>query len=141
MIKQGDKVTLHFALKLDDGELVDGNFGKPPATLVVGDGTLFNGFEACLMGMNVGDTGSFTLPPEKAFGTHNEQNLQQFNRGQFAGMVLEEGSVVSFADAAKAELPGVIVEIDGDDVTVDFNHPLAGKTLQFDVEIVEIESQ
>lgn len=138
MIKDGSEVTLHFALRLDDGELVDGNFGKQPATLTIGDGTLFNGFESNLHGLDVGDTGSFTIAPEQGFGHHNEQNIQRFNRGQFAGMVIEEGAVVSFADAAKAELPGVIVEVDGDDVVVDFNHPLAGKTLTFDVEIVEV---
>lgn len=141
MIKQGDKVTLHFALKLDDGELVDGNFGKPPATLVVGDGTLFNGFESCLIGMDKGDTGSYQIPPEKAFGQPNEENIQTFKRGQFAGMSLEEGMVVSFADVSKSELPGVVAELDGDDVVVDFNHPLSGKTVVFDVEIVEVEAQ
>ncbi len=140
MIKQGDKVTLHFALKLENGDLIDGNFGKQPATLVIGDGTLFNGFETSLLGMGVGDIASYSISPDKGFGDHNPDNLQTFKRGQFAGMVLEEGAVVSFADVAKSELPGVITEIDGDDVTVDFNHPLAGKTIEFDVEIVEVES-
>lgn len=138
MIEKGSKVSLHFALRLDDGELVDGNFGKAPATLVIGDGTLFNGFEANLLGLDMGDTGSFTVTPEKGFGHHNEDNIQRFKRAQFTGMVLAEGTVMSFADVSKSELPGVIIELDGDDVVVDFNHPLAGKTLQFDVEIVEV---
>lgn len=138
MIQHGSKVSLHFALRLDDGELIDGNFGKPPATLVIGDGTLFNGFETVLMGMDVGDTGSFTISPEKGFGQPNDANIQRFKRAQFAGMALAEGTVMSFADVSKSELPGVIIELDGDEVVVDFNHPLAGKTLQFEVEIVEI---
>lgn len=141
MIQQGSEVSLHFALRLDDGELVDGNFGKAPATLTIGDGTLFNGFEAKLIGMNVGDTGSFNIAPEQGFGQPSDDNIQVFKRAQFAGMVLEEGLVISFADAAKAELPGVVAAVDGESVTVDFNHPLAGKTLHFDVEIVEVKSQ
>ena len=141
MIETGDKVSLHFALKLDDGSLIDGNFGQPPATLVIGDGTLFNGFEARLLGLGIGDTGSFEIPPAKGFGPHNQANIRRFKRGQFSGMALEAGAVIAFADVSEAELPGVVVDINNNTVTVDFNHPLAGKTLTFDVKIVKVEKR
>ena len=139
-IDQGTKVTLHFALKFSDGEIIDSTFEKEPATLEVGDDNLPANFEAYLMGMTAGETGSFEVPPEKAFGQHNPSNVQTFKRHEFsADMVLEKGVMISFADARQSELPGVISRVEGDEVEVDFNHPLAGRTLTFEVEIIDVE--
>jgi FKBP-type peptidyl-prolyl cis-trans isomerase SlpA len=134
------KVTLHFALKLaDDGALVDSNFDKAPATFVFGDGSLLPNFERKLLGLKKGASAEFTVLPEEAFGQPNPNNVQVFKRAVFAAdMDLHEGLVISFADASKAELPGVIKQIGADQVTVDFNHPLAGHTLIFSVRIVEV---
>ncbi|MDA9367014.1 hypothetical protein N9R10_05165, partial [Pseudomonadales bacterium] len=75
-----------------------------------------------------------------AFGEHLEANMQRLRRGQFpVNMVLTEGLMMSFADKTDSELPGVINKIQGDSIEVDFNHPLAGKDLIFDVAIVEVE--
>ena len=80
------------------------------------------------------------VPPEKAFGQHNPSNVQTFKRHEFsADMVLEPGVVVSFADARQQELPGVIKRVEGDQVDVDFNHPLSGHTLNFEVKIIDVE--
>ncbi|MDF1762262.1 MAG: peptidylprolyl isomerase, partial [Oleibacter sp.] len=79
------------------------------------------------------------VPPQEAFGQPNPQNMQEMKRKDFPlDMPLSPGLMVSFADAQGAELPGVIDKIDGDWVMVDFNHPLAGKSLLFDVEIIEV---
>ena len=79
------------------------------------------------------------MPPEKAFGQPNPQNMQSMKRSDFpVDMPVSSGLMVSFADAQGAELPGVISEIEGDWVTVDFNHPLAGKELIFKVQILEV---
>lgn len=140
-IAQGLKVTLHFSLKLDDGQVVDSNFAGKAASLVIGDGNLPAGFEQFLLGMQAGETGSFTVSPEHAFGQINPNNVQEMKRSTFnSDITLEEGMIVSFADAAKTELPGVIKRFDADKVVVDFNHPLAGKTLQFDVQIEKVEA-
>ena len=78
--------------------------------------------------------------PEEGFGQPNDNNLQTIKRDQFdAGSELEEGMVFSFADAAGGELPGVVKTFDADEVTVDFNHPLAGRTLSFRVAIHNVE--
>lgn len=139
MIQENATITLHFALRLDSGETVDSTFDKAPATLTIGDGNLPPGFERHLLGLAVGDHRTVRVEPEDAFGQHNAQNLQTFKRDQF-GAELEAGMVMSFADAGNNELPGVIADIEPDFVTVDFNHPLAGKTLDFEVEILTIES-
>lgn len=132
------EVTLHFALKLANGDVVDSTFDKSPATFKVGDGNLLPGFEAALFGFKAGDKRSLQVEPENAFGQPNPQNVQVMARSQFQGMELSEGLLVIFNDAANAELPGVVKAFDDAQVTIDFNHPLAGKPLSFDVEIIEV---
>jgi|TARA_R110000744_G_scaffold56196_2_gene118533 FKBP-type peptidyl-prolyl cis-trans isomerase SlpA len=138
LVKKSSRVTLHFELSLEDGQIVDSNFAQIPASFVFGDGSLLPDFELALLGMSVGQEASYVMSPEKAFGAHNTSNLQRMPRSQFA-MDLEEGMVISFADMKKNELPGVIADIEEKEVVVDFNHPLAGRSLTFRVQIVAIE--
>jgi FKBP-type peptidyl-prolyl cis-trans isomerase SlpA len=133
------RVTLHFSLGLDSGELVDSTFDGKPATFKVGDGNLLPGFERRLFGLQAGQRCEFRIPPEDAFGQPNPANVQRFARSLFAGTELAEGLVISFADAQQSELPGVVKAFDDDEVVVDFNHPLAGLTLLFTVEIVDVQ--
>lgn len=132
------EVTLHFALKLANGDVVDSTEGKAPATFKVGDGNLLPGFEVALFGFKAGDKRVVQVEPENAFGQPNPQNVQVMPRSQFQDMELSEGLLVIFNDAANAELPGVVKAFDDAQVTIDFNHPLAGKTLNFEVEILEV---
>lgn len=134
------QVTLHFALKLEGGEVVDSTFDKQPATFSVGDGNLLPGFEQAIYGLKAGDKRSLSISPEQGFGQGNPQNIQVMPRSQFHEMELSEGLLVIFNDAANAELPGVVKTFDDSQVTIDFNHPLAGKTLSFDVEIIEVKA-
>ena len=138
-IDEGMEVTLHFTLSLEDGTVVDSTRDKAPATFQVGDGNLPPGFEYPLKGLAAGDTGRFEVTPEHAFGQHNPQNIQLLKQDDFEGEVPEVGTVMSFADAAGGELPGVIKRIEGNQVEVDFNHPLAGRTLTFDVEVLDVK--
>ena len=137
-IAQGSQVTLHFAIKLENGDVVDSTFDKQPASFTVGDGSLLPGFEMALYGLKCGDQRSLPITPDQGFGQSNPQNVQVMPRSAFAAMELSEGLLVIFNDAANAELPGVVKAFDEDHVTVDFNHPLAGKNLTFDVEIIEV---
>ncbi|PKM24896.1 MAG: peptidylprolyl isomerase [Gammaproteobacteria bacterium HGW-Gammaproteobacteria-13] len=134
------EVTLHFALKLDNGDVVDSTFDKKPATFKVGDGNLLPGFEQAIYGLKAGDKRSLSISPEQGFGQGNPQNIQIMPRSQFQDMELSEGLLVIFNDAANAELPGVVKAFDDSQVTIDFNHPLAGKALSFDVEIIEVKA-
>ena len=134
------KVELHFSLKLaDSGELVDSTFEKKPAELVIGDGNLPAAFEAVIHGMRAGERKIERIEPKDGFGQHNPSNVQRIPKDQFDPSVkLSEGLVVSFQDKAKSELPGVVSTIDETMVTVDFNHPLAGRDLEFEVEILSV---
>ncbi|MBD1551066.1 FKBP-type peptidyl-prolyl cis-trans isomerase [Pseudomonas typographi] len=139
-IGQNTEVTLHFALHLENGDTVDSTFDKAPAVFQVGDGNLLPGFEAALFGFKAGDERTLVIPPENGFGQPNPQNVQLMPRSQFEGMELAEGLLVIFNDAANTELPGVVKAFDAQQVTVDFNHPLAGKTLTFEVHIIDVKA-
>jgi len=139
-IGQNTEVTLHFALRLENGDTVDSTFDKSPATFKVGDGSLLPGFEAALFGFKAGDKRTLEILPENAFGQPNPQNVQVIPRSQFKDMELSEGLLVIFNDAANTELPGVGKVFDDEQVTIDFNHPLAGKTLTFEVEIKDVKA-
>ncbi|WP_341938960.1 FKBP-type peptidyl-prolyl cis-trans isomerase [Marinimicrobium sp. C2-29] len=136
----GTTVTLHFALRLEDGEEIDSNFEQSPATFTVGDGNLLPGFEKAMYGLKAGARETLVVGPEEGFGQHNPSNIQEIPRDQFdAGLELEEGLMLSFADAQKSELPGVVREFDDKRVVIDFNHPLAGRDIIFDVAILNVE--
>lgn len=139
-IGPGTKITLHFALQLDNGQVVDTNFERDPATFTVGDGNLLPGFEKALFGMLEGEHKTLVIKPEDGFGQRNPNNIQEIARSQFgAELELSEGLMLSFADAQKTELPGVVQRFDEDVVVVDFNHPLAGRDILFEVAILKIE--
>jgi len=138
-VGHGVRIKLNFELRLVSGEVVDSTFESAPGIFEFGDGTLPAGFEELIRGMRAGERNTYHVLPEQGFGMQNPQNLQTFSKEHFAHVdALETGTVMSFADAAKAELPGVIAEITDTEVIVDFNHPLAGRDLEFEVEIIEL---
>jgi FKBP-type peptidyl-prolyl cis-trans isomerase SlpA len=135
----GTQVSLLFSIELETGEQVDST-GIKPAQFSVGDGNLLPGFESAMFGMKAGEKAKLLIKAESAFGEHNEDNIQRLRRGQFqANMELAVGLMMSFSDKQDAELPGVITKIQGESIEIDFNHPLAGKDIIFDVEILTVE--
>ena len=140
IINATSEVIMHFDLKLEDGSAADSTrVNKKPAKLVMGDGSLTPNFEACLLGLKKGDKKSFTLAPEDAFGQPNPDNIHHMDRNRFSNeLSLKEGVIVAFAQPDGSEVPGIIRSVAGDSVTVDFNHPLAGQTVIFDVEIIDV---
>ncbi len=134
----GTRVTLHFAVLLATGEEVDTTRRGRPARFEVGDGSLLPGFEAALVGMRPGDDAQIELPPARAFGERQRDNVRLMERDRFAGLELEPGLVVSF-NAGDGELPGVVRQVFERTVEVDFNHPLAGRPIVFDVSILKVE--
>ena len=139
-VSAGTKVHLNFSLSLEDGAEVDSNFGGDAVSFVVGDGNLLPGFEKHLLGMSPGERKLFRVLPEDAYGQPNEANVQRVDRESFDDeLELQPGLVCSFADAAGGEVPGVVVSFDESEVVVDFNLPLAGRTILFDVHIHRVE--
>ena len=138
-IGSGKRVTLHFSVILLDGTLIDSTKQKDAATFVVGDGNLLPGFEQSIFGLKAGDKRSVVLEAENAFGPYNDDNIQHMHRSRFSQDTdLEIGMVMSFADKSNGEIPGVVKSLDGDNVVIDFNHPLAGRDLTFEVEIINV---
>jgi FKBP-type peptidyl-prolyl cis-trans isomerase SlpA len=143
-IAQGSRVTLHFSLALEDDAVIDSNFDKPPATFVVGDGSLLPGFENALLNLTAGEKISVLLPAEQSFGASNPDNVQVLPRRKFAGLLANstdpvvEGTVLTFTDTGGFEIPGVVKSIDEDTLVVDFNHPLSGRAIRFTAEIFSV---
>ncbi len=137
----GSKVTMHFALRLTDGTVADSSFDDEPVSFVVGDGALDKGLELALIGLRPGDRQSLTLMPGQAFGTRDDTALQWVDRDSFpADMALEEGQIIGFTGQAGEDIAGAIIELQDRRVRVDFNHPLAGREIEFEVEILSVEN-
>lgn len=138
-IDTGVKVTLHFSLGLEDGQIIDSNFQAKPATFTLGDGNLLPGFEAVLIGLKAGDKREFVIAPADAFGQRNPENIQHIARDQFDQESIQLGAVFSFQNG-DGELPGVVTAVEPDRVTVDFNHPLSGHKIVFRVDIIDLST-
>lgn len=140
IINGDSEVVFHFSLLLEDGSAAESTkVHNKPAKLIIGDGNLTPGFEACLLGLKAGDSKKFKLPPEQAFGQPNPDNIHHVMRSKFsADTPPEVGAIIAFAQPDGTELPGIVREVVADSVTVDFNHPLCGQTVIFDVEILEV---
>lgn len=139
-IQAGSEIVFHFTIKLSDESVADSTkvSGKP-AKLVIGDGNLTKGFEDCLIGLEAGQEASFTLPPEQAFGAPNPDNIYYVDRTKFTDVAPEVGAIIAFTQPDGSDLPGLVREVAGQSVTIDFNHPLAGQTLTFEVEIISVD--
>ncbi|MGR6501318.1 FKBP-type peptidyl-prolyl cis-trans isomerase [Shewanella sp. Koi 1] len=130
----------HMNIVLEDGSTADGTkaSGKP-ARLNIGDGTLSPAFEAQLVSLNEGDKHNFTLEAVDAFGESNPDAIHYMDRTRFpADMELEVGVIVSFAGPGGSEIPGIVREVAGDSITVDLNHPLAGRKVTFELDVVKV---
>jgi FKBP-type peptidyl-prolyl cis-trans isomerase SlpA len=132
-------LTLHYAIGLEDGSEALSTFGGPPATLALGQGELAPGLERCLQGAEPGRRYVFLLEPEQAFGERREALVQTLPRGAFPPeLELVPGAVVEFKDGAGASHAGIVQALEERRVRVDFNHPLAGRRVRFEVEVLAI---
>ena len=142
-IQMGSRISLHFALLMPSGEEIDTTRRGKPAELTLGDGNLLPGFENALMGLSAGDDAQLIVPAKQAFGERVEANVRLLAKTLFADVTSEEplepGLIVSF-QAPDGELPGVVKAVYEDTVQVDFNHPLSGSDITFDVSILSVES-
>ena len=132
-------VTLHLSLTLQDGTVAESTFDGEPLTFTMSDGTLVEGLELGLYGLRAGQTQRLTLYPQQAFGVRDPEKVHHLPRADFpADMALEPGCIIGFDTPQGEELPGMIVSLDDSSVEVDFNHPLAGREVIFDVEIIDV---
>ena len=137
----GSTVTMHFSLTLADGMLVESSFNDQPVSFVLGDGSLDKGLELALIGLRPGARQRLTLMPGQAFGERDGSAIQSMPKSRFPeGMDLEPGQIIGFSGENGEEVAGAIVTIEDQGVTVDFNHPLAGREISFDVQILSVEN-
>lgn len=140
-VRNNSAVLVHFTLKLDGGPTAGSarDNGKP-ALFRLGDSSLSEGLEQHLPGLKEGDKTTFALEPDAAFGVSSPDLIQYFSRREFMDAGEPEiGAIMLFTAMDGSEMPGVIREINGDSIMVDFNHPLAGHTVHFDIEVLEVE--
>jgi len=140
-IGTGTRVTMHFALRLADGMLVESSFDDEPVSFVMGDGTLDKGLELALLGLVAGGRQTLTLMPGQAYGRRDEAALQRVRKAQFPDdMKLEPGQIIGFTSENGEEMAGAIMETGDEYIKVDFNHPLAGREIEFEVHILDVEN-
>lgn len=137
-IGPGSRVTLRYRLSLDDGSEVDAS-GDEPLTFTIGDATLAPGLEEALFGLRPGSEEWIVLAPGEAFGLPEPDLLHRLPRADFPEeMSLEEGAVILFTTPSGEEIAGTVTALEEREVAVDFNHPLAGRALLFEVEILAV---
>jgi peptidylprolyl isomerase len=138
-VKSGDTVRIHYTGTLDDGTVFDSSEGRDPLEFTVGSGQIIEGLDEALPGMEVGEKKKVVIPAEKAYGPLHDEARQAIPREQIPSDIpLEVGIQLQMQSPEGQIIAVTVVEITDSEVTLDANHPLAGKALTFDFEIVSI---
>ena len=138
-VRSDSFLTLHYRISALDGEEFLSTFDMSPATLQMGSGQLAETLESVLIGLSAHERFVFQLEPNEAFGQHNDRLVERISRsGLPAEMELKENSVVEFTAPNGGTFTGFLRELDATHALFDFNHPMAGKTIRFEVEIIGI---
>jgi len=154
-ISDGDAVTIEYTGRLTDGAVFDTSKravaeesgladAQPerdydPLTVTVGEGRVIEGLEDALVGMEPGDEQTLTLPPEKAYGEPTDERVVEYETAEFREMLQGEEPLEGMQVQGQGGAFGEVVHVDDETTRVDFNHELAGETLEFDVEIVDVQ--
>jgi peptidylprolyl isomerase len=137
--KMGDRVRVHYTGRLDDGEVFDSSDGGTPLAFTVGDGQVIPGFEHGVIGMSPGDSRTVHIPSADAYGEHHADGVMQVPREEFPPeLELETGSSVQGQQGDGSVVSFTITAVSDSMITLDANHPLAGKDLTFDLTLVSI---
>ena len=138
-VKSGDTIKVHYHGTLTDGSVFDSSTGREPLEFEVGSGMVIEGFDNGVLGMTIGEKKTVSLTPEQAYGELREDMFMEFPIDRFpTDLVPELGMQLNMSNDEGDQFPVVIVEITEDYVVLDSNHPLAGKDLIFDLELVDI---
>jgi len=138
-VKSGDTVKVHYTGAFDSGEVFDTSEGAEPLVFTIGAGQVIPGFDAALLGMQIGETKKIAIPPDEAYGLREEELVQTISRSQFQlGDTQPEVGMAIEMHTPQGSIPLVITEITEATVTLDANHPLAGEELHFALTLVEL---
>ena len=138
-VQRNSYLTLHYRLADEEGNDFVSTFDLSPATIQMGSGQLAAPLENCLIGLTTGKRQIFRLKPEDAFGPHNPQLVELISRNAIPPEIaLKENSLIEFGAPDGGGFAGFLRELDDTHALIDFNHPLAGKPIRFEVEIIAI---
>lgn len=135
--KYGDVVKVHYTGKLDDGTVFDSSTDRDPLEFTIGNGEIIPGFEQAVIGMKPGETKTIKIPSDEAYGPHHEEMVLEIDRNEFpADLNLRAGLQLQMGQDDGRAIPVMVIDISESSVTLDANHPLAGKDLTFDIRLV-----
>ena len=137
--ENGNTVKVHYTGKLDDGTEFDSSVGRDPLKFTIGSGQIIPGFEEAVVGMNLGDEKSVTIPADQAYGPHHEELVMVIERNLIPPNIEPvPGQQLQIHQQDGRAIEVVVTEVSDAEVTLDANHPLAGEDLIFEIELVEI---
>ena len=139
--KEGDTVKVHYTGKLDDGTVFDTSDERAPLEFTIGSGQIISGFEKAVVGMEPGEIKTTTIPPEEAYGPRRDDMTLTVEREQFPEEIVPEpGQQLQVQQPDGRAAIVTVSEVSGSTVTLDANHPLAGRPLTFDIRLVDVVS-
>ncbi|MCB1107794.1 MAG: FKBP-type peptidyl-prolyl cis-trans isomerase [Chlamydiia bacterium] len=138
MIENGKQVAIEYSVFSDDNTQIDTNVGKDPLIFMFGTHQILPALEEALRGLEVGDSRQIVLDPEKAYGDVNPHAYKKVDAKLIPEDLRFEGALLVVSDEQFGEMLIRVDSLDGDQVILDFNHPLAGKTLKFDLKVLDI---
>ena len=137
--KNGDTVRVNYTGKLADGTIFDSSAGREPLEFTVGAGQVIPGFDNAVLGMKVGEKKTVTIPVDEAYGPRRDEQIVEISREKLpSDMTPEVGQQLVMKQSDGREIVVVITKVSDETVTIDANHPLAGKDLTFEIELVKI---
>ncbi|MEK6289310.1 MAG: peptidylprolyl isomerase [Acidobacteriota bacterium] len=141
IVKEGDTITLHYKGWLDDGTVFDSSEAREPLSFKVGDGQVIQGFDDGVRGMAAGESRQLNIPPDQAYGEYYEELVTVVPRSGFTPDTPAIGLAFEMEMPTGESMTVHIIDVEGDDVTLDANHLLAGESLHFDVLLVSIDNE
>jgi peptidylprolyl isomerase len=137
--KNGDIVKVHYTGKLDDGSIFDSSVDRGPLEFTIGDGNIIPGFVQAVIGMNPSESKTIKIPSDEAYGPHREEMVMAIEREKFPSHISPEvGQQLQVPKTDGNTVVFLVTDVTESQVTLDANHPLAGKDLTFDIELREI---
>jgi len=140
VIEKGNVIKMHYTAKVGDC-LIDTSRNKPPIEFKVGEGQILQGLDEAVVGLKAGDKKTVVVPPEKAYGQRQDGLTQKIHRDKSKEPPegIEEGNLIQYKTQQGNNMYATITKVEEDNITVDLNHPLAGQTISFDLEIVDVQ--
>jgi FKBP-type peptidyl-prolyl cis-trans isomerase 2 len=138
-IKVGDQVELHYTAKFDDGRSFDSSRPGAPIRFTVGKGEVISGVDQGVIGLKEGETKQIKITPEQGYGPHEDELVKRVPKEVIGDQTFFEGEIIRLQTSQGQIVPAEVKKVGKQSVTIDFNHPLAGKVLVFDVEIVGVK--